>query len=151
MPANRLRRPSRIGFAERHNPSPASRGGFGSKLSLAPKDLLQMSDFTRQLAHLGNTLRGQLKQLTSGETKVLQLLDGGSSDVDDTDSYVAQLRSCLQSISLIAEQVVESQGMSLALAPLLRRQYAEVTTLRVGSERVTQPAQVPAHRTWSFP
>jgi hypothetical protein len=79
-----------------------------------------MSDITQQLALLSGTLRRQLKRLESGEMKVLTLLDGGSSDVDSTESHMAQLRTCLQGICVIAEEIEQTRGVSLAIAPLLR-------------------------------
>jgi hypothetical protein len=79
-----------------------------------------MSDITRQLTHLGSILRDHLRQLESGETKVLRLIDGGSSDVDDTENHIADLRACLQDLALIAEDAVEARTLSPAIAPLLR-------------------------------
>jgi aconitase A len=85
-----------------------------------------MSNITGQLTHLARVLRSHLKQLESGETKVLRLVDGGSTDVDDTEIHIAQLRACLQDVTLIAEEVVETQGMSVAIAPLLGALRPEV-------------------------
>lgn len=84
-----------------------------------------MSDIAKQLAQLSSTLRSQLRRLESGEVKVLRLVDGGRSDVDATSSHVTQLRSCLRGICLIAEEIEQTRGMSLAIAPLLRSSFVE--------------------------
>jgi hypothetical protein len=57
--------------------------------------------------------------------KVLQLLDGGSRDVDVTASHAAQLRACLRGAYCIAEEIEQTRGVSLAIAPLLRAARAE--------------------------
>jgi hypothetical protein len=84
-----------------------------------------MNDVTRQLISLSHTLRSQLKRLEAGEMKVLLLLDGGSSDIDNTSHQIAQLRTCLQSLSLIAEEIVGTRGISPGIAPLLWTSHPE--------------------------
>jgi flagellar biosynthesis/type III secretory pathway chaperone len=88
-----------------------------------------MSEITQQLAQLSTVLRAQLRRLESGEMKVLQLLEGGSRDMDATTSHAAQLRACLRGVYAIAEEIEQTRGVSLAIAPLLRASRAETARI----------------------
>jgi hypothetical protein len=65
-----------------------------------------------RLNGLRERLRAQLKGLESGEVKVLRLLDGGSTDEDDTREHVEQLQLCISEIDLILLESARATSLS---------------------------------------
>lgn len=59
--------------------------------------------FVERLNGVRQRLNTQLKGLESGQVKVLHLLDGGSTDEDNTREHVEQLQRCIRDIDLILQ------------------------------------------------
>jgi hypothetical protein len=65
-----------------------------------------------RLNGLRKRLSSQLKGLKSGEVKVLRLLDGGSTDEDNTREHVEQLQLCIREIDLLLLESARATGLS---------------------------------------